>query len=105
MTTPRSLPPPSVHRRQFLQVLSLAVGAGIAPRRLHADGKVDEKPSFAEALDFLDKEFKAATFPGAALVVTQRRKTVLDKYWGTYTSRDKPDVPCGAGMVNMLYSV
>jgi CubicO group peptidase (beta-lactamase class C family) len=105
MTTRRDPLHATLNRRQFLGRLGLAVGAGIAGRGLPAVGKENEQPSFAEALDFLDKEFKAATFPGAALVVTQHRKTVLEKYWGTYTTWQKPDIPCGAGMVNMLYSV
>jgi hypothetical protein len=42
--------PSTVNRRQFLQRLGVAVGAGLAASGRHAAGRGEESPSFAEAL-------------------------------------------------------
>jgi CubicO group peptidase (beta-lactamase class C family) len=39
------------------------------------------------------------------LVVTRHRKTILEKYWGSYSNSEGREVPCNAAMVNMLFSV
>jgi len=107
MTENRVTEFPSVSRRQMLQGMSLAAASALFRNELHAS-LFDEDPdrnAFSNVLAFVDDGFNAKTFPGAALTVTRHRKVVLEKYWGTYCSREQRNVTCDASMVNMLYSV
>ncbi|HEV3164033.1 MAG TPA: serine hydrolase domain-containing protein, partial [Isosphaeraceae bacterium] len=94
-----------ISRWQFLHGAALSAGAMLAGGGVFAAGRDRENPRFAGATGFLDGELEAKTFPGAALVVTQHGETVLERYWGTYKDWEQRDVPCEAGMVNMLYSL
>lgn len=97
----------TVSRRQMLQGMSVAAAAAFFRTELHAafDDANSARNSFSNVLAFVDEEFQARTFPGAALAVTRHGKPVLEKYWGTYCSREQRAVPCDGAMVNMLYSV
>jgi CubicO group peptidase (beta-lactamase class C family) len=57
-----------------------------------------------KAVDLVEAELDAGTFPGAALVVTSRRQSILERYWGTYCDSDGNDKQYDGSVVNMLYS-
>src|SRR5436190_17472743 len=94
MTENRVTEFPSVSRRQMLQGMSLAAASALFRNDLHAS-LFDEDPdrsAFSKVLAFVDDGINAKTFPGAALTVTRHRKVVLEKYWGTYCSREQRNV-------------
>lgn len=95
------------NRRQCLKELGLGLAAsGISSRALAAFQDSNKpRPDFSTVLSFIDAEFAAKTFPGALLAVTQGRKLVLEKTWGTYCSRADRQAACDPAMVNMCYSV
>jgi CubicO group peptidase (beta-lactamase class C family) len=103
---------PLLTRRQALHSLAAcgllagAVKPAVAFASQSTSGKAaDRDGKFARALQLIDEEFQAGTFPGALLAVSRHGSPALEKQWGTYLSRQEPDVPCDGQMVNMLYSV
>lgn len=57
-----------------------------------------------KAVEFIEAELAAGTFPGAALAVTQARSPLIERYWGAYCSREQRAIPYDGSVVNMLYS-
>lgn len=57
-----------------------------------------------EATTFLNKEFEAKTFPGAALVATRGGRKFIEQYWGTCAGPDRPDIPFDGTVQNMMFS-
>lgn len=53
---------------------------------------------------YLDGEFAAGSFPGAALVATRHRETFIEQYWGSYCNAKGEELPFDGSVINMLYS-
>jgi CubicO group peptidase (beta-lactamase class C family) len=115
----------TISRRDFMATLGgAALGASLAgslaraaaPTRIKTDRHADPFPhvapakvgvneaSLQEVVKFLDAQFKAAVFPGAAVVATRHGKTFIEQYWGTYCNHERRDNPYDGSVVNMLFS-
>lgn len=66
--------------------------AGVDPVRLQ------------EAVEYVDSDFAAGTFPGAALVATRGGRKFVERYWGTCAGRDRADAPFDGSVLSMMFS-
>lgn len=55
-------------------------------------------------MEFVENEWTAGAFPGAALAVMQGDRLLLERYWGSYCSRTRRDLHVGRSTVHMLFS-
>lgn len=55
-------------------------------------------------IDFIEEEIAAKSFPGAALLVAQNGKQILEYYCGTYCNGELNDIPLDGGVSHMFYS-
>ena len=73
--------------------------AAVSPENVNVDPAL-----LKEATAFLNKEFEAKTFPGAALVATRGGRKFIEQYWGTCAGPDRPDIPFDGTVQNMMFS-
>jgi CubicO group peptidase (beta-lactamase class C family) len=99
-----------MHRRTFLQhsaALSIAASltGSLEPVRSEDPAAVGMDDTRLRAIvEFLETERQAGSFPGAAVVVSQHGKIVLEHYTGTYYSMLGEDKPYQPEVRSLFYS-
>ena len=63
-----------------------------------------KRNDFMHTISFIGEELSAGSFPGAALAVVMGDRLLVERYWGSYSSRIHRDIPVDASTVHMLYS-
>ncbi len=59
---------------------------------------------FQSLNEFIDKEVRDGSFPGAAIIVTEYGEQALERSWGTYCSQAQRTNPLDTSVSHMLYS-
>ena len=100
----------TVSRRSLLQCGGiLAIGA-VLPRRpvfghsTEATKATPDNTGLESVVEFLESEREAGSFPGAAVLVSQRGETILEHYTGTYHNLLGEDKPYQPDVRSLLYS-
>lgn len=100
----------TVSRRSLLQCGGiLAIGA-VLPRRpvfghsTEATKAAPDNTGLESVVEFLESEREAGSFPGAAVLVSQRGETILKHFTGTYHNLLGEDKPYQSDVRSLLYS-
>ncbi|MHB8972190.1 MAG: serine hydrolase domain-containing protein [Pirellulaceae bacterium] len=99
-----------IHRRAFIgQSGMYAIGAGLALglSQLQSDEPADagiDDTKLQEVIGFLERERKAGSFPGAAIVASRHGQIFLEHYTGTYHNMLGEDKPYQRNVRSVFYS-
>ena len=100
----------TISRRSVLQCAGvLAIGAALPRFPVFGQSREPIKTDADQAklqsvVEFLENERSAGSFPGAAVLVSQRGKAILEHYTGTYHNLLGEDKPYQPDVRSLLYS-
>ena len=63
-----------------------------------------KRNEFKHTISFIEEKLSSGSFPGAALAVMLGDRLLVERYWGSYSSRTRRDIPVDASTLHMLYS-